>query len=280
MQTSGLTSFLADLFTKENALFFISLVAVAYIFLLALRRTKSRKPNNNAIFQALSISAIIAVVAQISGFSPSEISKNADREAQKRVVEAAIEKQREARQEQQAAAEALEDAQQEAEITIAEIEDAVNAQSIKERVENVLAEAKKAANDAVDLSGQDLRGANFAGVDLKNANLANADLRNASLIGVDLEGADLKGAKLQGAVLVGANLAKAKNLTAAQLKDAIVNKQAQEAANGQQLAPTALPKDAENAEVINISDASAEVQERVNSKKQAAAESQTETKTQ
>jgi uncharacterized protein YjbI with pentapeptide repeats len=69
-----------------------------------------------------------------------------------------------------------------------------------------------------DLSGALLTGANLTGADLSGANLAGADLRDATLTGANFLVADLHNANL-----TGTNLPGARNLTAQQIKGAIVN---------------------------------------------------------
>jgi len=71
----------------------------------------------------------------------------------------------------------------------------------------------------LDLSDEDLQGANLQSVYLKGANLIDADLRGANLQGAQLKNLALMGAKLQGANLEGANLQYA-NLQGAKLQGA------------------------------------------------------------
>jgi hypothetical protein len=80
---------------------------------------------------------------------------------------------------------------------------------------------KRADLSGADLSGADLSGANLrsaylSGANLSGANLYGADLRSANLRSADLSGADLSGAYLSGAYLSGANLYGA-NLSGADL---------------------------------------------------------------
>ncbi|QBK30699.1 pentapeptide repeat-containing protein [Roseitalea porphyridii] len=70
----------------------------------------------------------------------------------------------------------------------------------------------------LDLSGAFLRRTSLSGAILKNANFAGADFQNARFVGSDFEGADLTGTNL-----VGADLTGAKNLTADQLRRAIID---------------------------------------------------------
>ena len=60
--------------------------------------------------------------------------------------------------------------------------------------------------EGCDLSGADLRGANFTDADLKGANLHGANLSRANLSGANLSNADLFGANLSRADLTGADL--------------------------------------------------------------------------
>jgi hypothetical protein len=71
-----------------------------------------------------------------------------------------------------------------------------------------------------------LTGANFEMADLSEADLSDARLEGANLSGADLsaallERANFQGARLGGANLSGANLAEARNLTQAQIDDAL-----------------------------------------------------------
>jgi uncharacterized protein YjbI with pentapeptide repeats len=70
----------------------------------------------------------------------------------------------------------------------------------------------------LDLHGAFLRRTNLADATLVGANLAGADLSNA-----DLRGADLRDANLRGTILHGADLTGVRNLTARQLREAIVD---------------------------------------------------------
>lgn len=58
----------------------------------------------------------------------------------------------------------------------------------------------------MDLSQEDLHGANLRNADLRWADLSNADLRGADLSGANLSHTDLRGADLCDAYLFGANL--------------------------------------------------------------------------
>ena len=70
----------------------------------------------------------------------------------------------------------------------------------------------------VDLHGAFLRRADVSHGDLENANLADADLSEAKLRGVNFHNANLKGT-----ILRGADLREAKNLTWAQLSEALID---------------------------------------------------------
>jgi uncharacterized protein YjbI with pentapeptide repeats len=71
---------------------------------------------------------------------------------------------------------------------------------------------------AANLAKADCRYADFSFTRLTRANLREADFTNANLRGADFEDADLAGA-----VFIGADLTDARNLTALQLKSAIVD---------------------------------------------------------
>ncbi|WP_089727024.1 pentapeptide repeat-containing protein [Candidatus Thiosymbion oneisti] len=77
------------------------------------------------------------------------------------------------------------------------------------------------AGEALDLSGRDLRYADFYQSDLWDADLRGAKLQHANLDGTKLQGADLRGAQLEGAVLIGAQLEGA-DLRGAQLQGAVL----------------------------------------------------------
>jgi uncharacterized protein YjbI with pentapeptide repeats len=64
----------------------------------------------------------------------------------------------------------------------------------------------------------DLHGAFLRRTDLSRANLAGADFSFATL-----RGANLKDANLRGTILRGADLSEAKNLTRAQLEEAVID---------------------------------------------------------
>ena len=66
--------------------------------------------------------------------------------------------------------------------------------------------AMRAALEAANLGGANLRGANLDGANLRGANLGGANLGGANLDGANLGGAYLRGANLGGAYLRGANL--------------------------------------------------------------------------
>lgn len=70
----------------------------------------------------------------------------------------------------------------------------------------------------LDLHGAFLRRTDLTDATLVRANLSGADLTNASL-----RGADLRDALLTGTILKGADLRGVKNLTAAQLGEAIID---------------------------------------------------------
>lgn len=69
-----------------------------------------------------------------------------------------------------------------------------------------------------DLHGAVIRGANMGGFLLEEANLQGTDAANVSF-----RGADFKNANLQGTILKGADLTDARNLTAAQLEEAVID---------------------------------------------------------
>jgi len=73
------------------------------------------------------------------------------------------------------------------------------------------------AGEALDLSGRDLRHADFSGSTLWNVNLRDAQLQGAIFQGAQLQGADLSEAQLQDADLRGARLKNA-NLSLARLQ--------------------------------------------------------------
>lgn len=64
-------------------------------------------------------------------------------------------------------------------------------------------------DEAIDLSGADLRGTSLAGFNLKNANLMDAKLQFSNLAGALMEGANLERARLQEVNLQGTQLANA-----------------------------------------------------------------------
>jgi uncharacterized protein YjbI with pentapeptide repeats len=70
----------------------------------------------------------------------------------------------------------------------------------------------------LNIHGAFVRRANLSGASLRGANMAGADATNAIFRDVDFEGALLRGTILRGADLTGA-----KNLTVAQLSEAIID---------------------------------------------------------
>lgn len=71
----------------------------------------------------------------------------------------------------------------------------------------------------MNVEGAFLRRTDFSRANLQGANLARADFKGASFVGADLKDAVLDGTNLSGADLTGA-----RNLTAAQLRTAIVDR--------------------------------------------------------
>jgi uncharacterized protein YjbI with pentapeptide repeats len=69
----------------------------------------------------------------------------------------------------------------------------------------------------------DVRGAFLRRTDLSNASLRGANLTDADFTNAILRGADLEGAILDGTVLRGADLTGVRNVTLAQLKNAILD---------------------------------------------------------
>jgi uncharacterized protein YjbI with pentapeptide repeats len=101
------------------------------------------------------------------------------------------------------------------------------------------APVKYQASIEVDLHGAFIRRTVLSGASLVGANLTRADcrfadfsftrltracLRLADFTGANLRGADFADADLEGTILIGADLTSARNLTAAQLQSAIVDK--------------------------------------------------------
>jgi len=72
--------------------------------------------------------------------------------------------------------------------------------------------------ERANLAGADCAGADFSFTNLKSANLTGANFSKASLRGADLEDANLAGTDFRGA-----DLTDARNLTARQLREAIVD---------------------------------------------------------
>ena len=70
----------------------------------------------------------------------------------------------------------------------------------------------------------DVRGAYLRRTDLSSANLERANLSQADFTNAIFRGANFKDAILEGTILKGADLTDAKNLTSAQLKEAILDK--------------------------------------------------------
>lgn len=70
----------------------------------------------------------------------------------------------------------------------------------------------------------DVRGAFLRRTDLSFANLEGANLSRADFTNAVFRGANFRDANLEGTILKGADLTNAKNLTLAQLKQAILDK--------------------------------------------------------
>ncbi len=70
----------------------------------------------------------------------------------------------------------------------------------------------------IDLSGAFIRRTDLSGANLEGANLSRADCKNAIF-----RGANFRGAKLDGTILKGADLTGARNLTRAQIANAIID---------------------------------------------------------
>ncbi len=88
----------------------------------------------------------------------------------------------------------------------------------------------------VDLQGAFVRRTDLTGFVLRGANLSNADASGASF-----RDADFDGARLSGTVLRGADLTGARNLTAAQLAEAVIDDK------------TVLPTGIDRAEISRLS---------------------------
>lgn len=71
----------------------------------------------------------------------------------------------------------------------------------------------------------DLHGAFLRRTDLSRANLSKANLEGADFSFAILRGANLKDANLRGTILRGADLSDAKNLTRAQLEEAVIDQE-------------------------------------------------------
>jgi len=69
----------------------------------------------------------------------------------------------------------------------------------------------------------DLHGAFLRRTDLTEANLVRANLSGTDLTNATLRGADLRDAVLKGTILKGADLREVKNLTARQLREAVID---------------------------------------------------------
>src|SRR5262249_53269510 len=85
------------------------------------------------------------------------------------------------------------------------------------------ARLRRASLRFATLSGANLESADLSGADLTDARLDGANLANGDLSGAVLDHTDFARASLAGANLCGANLSKARNLTEAQLADAVGN---------------------------------------------------------
>ena len=83
------------------------------------------------------------------------------------------------------------------------------------------ARLRRASLRFATLSGANLEGADLSGVDLTDARLDSANLANADLAEALLDHTDFAGANLAGTNLRGTNLSKARNLTEAQLAEAL-----------------------------------------------------------
>jgi hypothetical protein len=83
------------------------------------------------------------------------------------------------------------------------------------------ARLRRASLRFATLSGANFEAADLSGADLTDARLDNANLANADLRDAVLDRTDFTGAKLTGATFSGVNLSKARNLTEAQLAEAL-----------------------------------------------------------
>lgn len=91
-----------------------------------------------------------------------------------------------------------------------------------------------------DIPRVDIHGAFVRGVDLADAILRGANLTNADATGAVFRRADFAGARLAGTILRGADLTGARNLTAGQLSQAIIDDH------------TRLPTEIDRAEVLRL----------------------------
>lgn len=85
------------------------------------------------------------------------------------------------------------------------------------------ARLRRASLRFATLSGANFEGADLSGADLTDARLDHANLASADLSEAVLDRTDFADARLAGANLCGANLSKARNLTEAQLAEALGN---------------------------------------------------------
>jgi uncharacterized protein YjbI with pentapeptide repeats len=83
------------------------------------------------------------------------------------------------------------------------------------------ARLRRASLRFATLTGANLEAADLSGADLSDARLDGANLANADLRDAVLDRTDFAGAKLTATTLAGVNLSKARNLTDAQLAEAI-----------------------------------------------------------
>jgi pentapeptide repeat protein len=83
------------------------------------------------------------------------------------------------------------------------------------------ARLRRASLRFATLSGANFEGADLSGADLSDTRLDQANLANADLRDAVLDRTDFAGAKLTGTTLSGVNLSKARNLTQAQLAEAL-----------------------------------------------------------
>jgi Pentapeptide repeats (8 copies) len=83
------------------------------------------------------------------------------------------------------------------------------------------ARLRRASLRFATLSGANFEGADLSGADLSDTRLDQANLANADLRDAVLDRTDFAGAKLTGTTLSGVNLSKARNLTQAQIAEAL-----------------------------------------------------------